>query len=307
MRIRDVLRRLLQTMRQPRTFYLLGAGTSYGIVPTTQEMRQRIVDAYHDVGVYDVTPAPPSALFDRLIGEVRDETDLREMLLTHMPHAVLDLLSQHALWTPNRTVVPVQYALFDIVAAPATLFTFNLDGLASAYCRRRHEVLEPHGVIDHPWFDDDEIYRELLDGAAWYGVAAPHLTPKVLPAPELPDVILGAAYVRARQVFPRSRALIVAGYSFGDRGGILDDAPSFEFFASVLQAHPRPVYIVSGNPYELAERLRECVRSDAVYPLALRWERFTGFLLARSDPVYGLKADWTSRELDELHGETRFD
>lgn len=64
--------------------------------------------------------------------------------------------------------------------------------------------------------------------------------------------------------------------------------------------------ILSPGPYELAERMRERLKSDAIYPLALRWERFTSFLLIHSDPARGLKVDWTDHELDKLRGDASF-
>jgi len=140
------------------------------------------------------------------------------------------------------------------VGTPSTLFTFNLDGLANIFCGERHEVLEPHGAIDRALFQDEARYREFLDGTAAYDVRIPQLTAKVLPAPEDWDVLLGQPYRRARRLLPLARAVIIIGYSFGDRSGILDDAVSFEFFVSRLRLQPRPVFILSAAPHDLDDK-----------------------------------------------------
>ena len=71
------LRRLLWGMSQPRTFYVLGAGASYGLIPVTKDLRRSIETEYHSPGVYQVTRAPPSPLFERLIGEISPNEDDR--------------------------------------------------------------------------------------------------------------------------------------------------------------------------------------------------------------------------------------
>jgi len=97
MNVRGVLRALLWFMRQPRSFYILGAGASYGLLPITNEMRRLGANEFHSAGIYLTAPTSRSPLFDRIIGSARDETDLQEVLLTHMPHGALELLTQRAL------------------------------------------------------------------------------------------------------------------------------------------------------------------------------------------------------------------
>jgi len=285
-------------MCQPRTFYLLGAGASYGLVPVTQKMRSIIESDYHSVGVYPTTPSPRSPLFKRVIGEISpDEQDIQKILLTHMPPAALDLLAQRALWVPSNGVVPSQYAVFEVVCSPATLCNFNLDGLASLHCGHRHSVIEMHGRIDRPWFERAN-YRELLEAAVIDEIPIPHLSPKLLPQPEPTDTTSHPNYTRAQQLFHLARAVIILGYSFGQRSDGFDDTQSFEFFVSLMRCHPRPVFVVSLTPHDLAEMLRDRLSSHHVYGISLRWELFSGAVLANADPVQGLRTNWLDKKLE---------
>ena len=295
---RKTLRCLLWAMRQPRTFYFLGAGASYGLIPVTQEMRRIIESDYHSVGVYQTTPSPCSPLFSRVIGEISPyEQDIRKVFLTHMPPAALDLLAQRALWRPSNGVVPSQYAVFEVVGSPATLCNFNLDGLASLHCGHRHSVIEMHGRIDRPLFERSN-YRELLEAAVVYGIRIPHLSPKLLPQPEPVNMTSHPNYARAQSLFHLAPAVIILGYSFGQRSDGFDDTQSFEFFVSLMKRHPRPVFVISPTPHDLAEMLRDRLSSYNVCGISLRWELFSGAVLANVDPIQGLRADQLDRELE---------
>jgi hypothetical protein len=287
-------------MCQSRTFYVLGAGASYGLIPVTQEMRDIIESDFHSVGVYETTPAPYSQLFERIFGIIRqDERNIRKLLLTHMPLGALDLLAQRALWRPSNGVVPPQYAVFDIVGSPAILCNFNLDGLASAHCSHRHYVLEMHGRIDSLRFERLN-YEELLEAAVVYGIHFPHLTPKLMPQVEPENIVLQPAYAQAKALFPYAQAAIILGYSFGNRSDGFDDKYSFEYLSSLLKSHPRPVFVVSPTPHDLAELLRDKLSWKYVFGVALRWEVFSGVVLANADPVQGMRTICLDINLDRV-------
>lgn len=287
-------------MCQPRTFYILGAGASYGLIPITQDMRRIIESDFHSVGVYETTPAPHSQLFERIFGIISEyERDIRKVLLTHMPLGALDLLAQRSLWRPSNGVVPPQYALFDVVGASATLCNFNLDGLASSHCNHRHYVLEMHGRIDSLRFEHMN-YDDLLEATVVYGINLPHLTPKLMPQVEPDNITLQPAYAQARALFHYSRAVIVLGYSFGQRSDGFDDKYSFEYVVSLLKFNPRPVFVVSPTPHDLAELLRDKLSWRYVFGIALRWELFSGAILANTDPLHGMGTQWLNFNLDRV-------
>lgn len=227
------------------------------------------------------------------------EQDIQKVLLTHMPLGALDLLAQRALWRPSCGVIPPQYAVFDVVGSPATLCNFNLDGLASQYCSHRHSVLEMHGRIDRPWFEHAS-YRDLLEATVVYGIRLPHLTPKLMPQPEPENIALQPLYAHAGRLLRCAPALIILGYSFGQRSEGLDDARSFDFFVSLLKLQPRPVFVVSPTPHDLAELLRDTLSSYNVFGISLRWELFSSVVLANVDPVQGLSMRWLDNNLKAI-------
>ncbi len=216
-----------------------------------------------------------------------------------MPLGALDFLAQRALWRPSHGVVPPQYAVFDVFGAPATLFNFNLDGLAEFYCSRRHTVLEPHGHIDRVWFDDGK-YRDLLEDTVVYELSVPHVTPKLLPSPEPGNIVAGDSYVIARRLFKLAPALVIVGYSFGRRDNGCDDVHSLEYFVDLLKVLPRPTFVLSPNPDELVEVLRERLSSHNVFGLPVRWEVFSTKILAAIEPSEGLSQRWCDRQLEEF-------
>ena len=198
------LRRLLYAMSLPRTFYVLGAGASYGLIPTTQQMRAVIQKEYDAFGIYPAERSTRSALHDRMIGRPRREPTgfdemLSEIVLRNIPPGALEFYVQRALWLPAEAIVPPNYAVFDVVGSPATLFSFNIDGLAFRFCRHNHTVLEPHGRIDRVWFENDkyEFWREATTA---FDVTLPHIIPKLLPSPEPPDITQKLAYEEARRL-----------------------------------------------------------------------------------------------------------
>ncbi|WP_041463909.1 hypothetical protein [Pelodictyon luteolum] len=286
------LRGLLWAMSQTRTFYILGAGASYGLIPVTQDLRRNIESAFHSVGVYQSTPAAHGQLFERLFGDIsKNEPDLRKLLLMHMPPSALDFLVQHTLSLSIDGIIPSQYAVFDVVGAPATFCNFNLDGLASKYCGHRHDVFEMHGRVDSALVEKAR-FSDLLEATVVYGVRFPHITPKLLPQVEPATITQQNVYSKAGVLFKYARAVVILGYSFGQRSGGFDDIHSFRYVVSLLKSNPLPVFVVSPTPDDLAELLRDTLSWRYVYAVALRWEFFSAAVLANVGSLQGIGRNW---------------
>jgi hypothetical protein len=284
-------------MSQGRTFYLLGSGASFGLVPLTPQLRSFVATEYDQIGFYPAVPAPRSALLDRILGRPTVGTSL----LRNIAPGTLDVLVQRGLSCKQADgIVPPQYAVFDVVGRPSTIFSFNLDGLASAYCSGGHTVLEPHGTIDHLWLDAPD-YAEMLYDTAAYDLILPHITPKLLPSPEPTRITEGLAYRRALMLFAQSPALVLVGYSFGRWQDAFDDAESFEYFVDLLRWRPRPVLILSPSPEELADLLQQRLSRRSVYPLAVRWEIFSSVILGITGPQRRIAPIWCDRQLEAFN------
>lgn len=287
-------------MSRPLTFYVLGAGASYGLVPLTQQIRRIIQNEYHKTGTYPTSPAPQSTLHERIIGPIPQyESDDYDYLLRYIPYATLDALTQLALYVPPHQIVPPQYAVFNVFGSPSTIFNFNLDGLAYLYCGHRHIVFEPHGRVDREWIEHKE-YRELLNATTMYRVRIPHLWPKQLPSPEPMGITANWNYAMARQFFKLAPAVVIIGYSFGRHFDSFDDMQSFNFMVDLIKTWPKPTFVVSPNPEELVEILRDGVSSYNVFGLPLRWELLSKIVIAKAHPIAGLQAKWCDQQLDEF-------
>lgn len=64
--------RLLTAMTTPGTLYVLGAGASYGLVPTTAQRRRAVKASYASVGSFPVTRAERYDMYDRVIGQIAE-------------------------------------------------------------------------------------------------------------------------------------------------------------------------------------------------------------------------------------------
>lgn len=285
-------------MSQPHSFYVLGAGASFGLVPTTPQLKSFVAEKYREIGIYPTEPAYRSALYERIIGNFPSYVqDVGQLLLRNIAKGTLDLLVQRGLWRDLHGMIPPQYEVFNLLGYPATIFNFNLDGLGSAYCELKHIVLEPHGTIDRYWLTDRN-YKELLEETSIYNLKLPHITPKILPSPEPSAITSTQAYIFGRRLFRLAPAVLLIGYSFGRYNDTFDDAESFEYFVDLLKMYPRPVFVLSPSPDELVELIQQRLSSYDVYPIAVRWEILSSTILAVCKCSQGLPSCWCNQQLD---------
>jgi hypothetical protein len=294
------LRFVLWAMSQPRTFYVLGAGASFGLVPMTPQLGSFVEREYHKIGIYPVSRASRSPLFERIVNATRvDGGDYRRALLWNIAPGTLDLLVQRGLWRSTDGSVPPQYAVFDVVGQPSTIFSFNLDGLASAYCCTKHCVLEPHGRIDRSWIEARD-YDAWLHATAAYDLVLPNVMPKLLPSPEPSGITETYAYSLGRRLFTQCRVLVLVGYSFGRMKNTFDDAESFEYFVDLLRTRPRPTLILSPSPDELVDLLQQQLHSRRVFGFPVRWELLSRIVLSIADARRHIPLFWSDKQLEAL-------
>jgi hypothetical protein len=204
-----------------------------------------------------------------------------DYLLETIPPSALELLAQKVWSPPIRRRAPPQYSLFQRTPRRAVIFTFNLDGLAGAYLRQQHLVLEPHGTVDRGWTehrDFDELLESSLD------VQWPTLARKLLPGPEPPQITGTRPYVVARRYLRTASAVIILGYSFGMFRGKMDDMESFEYLLDSQAEQRCPIFVVDPNPEPVATSIEERLHSKRVVRVALRWDDFSSALTSLMGP-----------------------
>jgi hypothetical protein len=290
-------------MSKPGTFYVLGAGTSAGVVPFTGDILALVRQRYVDLGVYSTTNPQSSPLLDRLVLEpmydawAQGEGHPDDILVEKVPLSTLELIAQKA-WSPRlSSTAPPQYSLLQRVARPAVFFTFNLDGLAKAYLRRRHTVLEPHGTVDRLW-TEDPAFDELLEWSL--DIRLPSISAKTLPGPEPTLITSTRPYREARRYLLTAPAVVIVGYSFGTFRGKMDDSESFEYLLDILDKRLCPIFVVDPHPDPLATVIEERLRCRCVIPVPLRWDDFSWALIDSARAGTGPAAFAGDRQLNSL-------
>lgn len=103
------LRLLFQALGMMYTFYLLGAGASAGVVPLTRELKKAVVTRYRAFGMYPGELMQPDPVFERVIGDPSEGTDIiTAALLRHLFPSALHamVLQQLAPQTPRGILLP---------------------------------------------------------------------------------------------------------------------------------------------------------------------------------------------------------
>jgi hypothetical protein len=214
----------------------------------------------------------------------------------------MELLVQKVLSPLVEPEPPPEYAVLR-KCARGVIFSFNLDGLAWAYLRDVHLVLEPHGTVDRFW-TRDEGFDERLEWSL--DIRLPSIRPKILPGPE-PSFITGTrAYLDARTHLRSAPAVIILGYSFGTFEGRMDDVESFEYLIDIQSKARSTIFVADPNPEPIAASIADRLKCNRVVPIVLYWDTFSSVLndlmgpFGRvSDSQLGLLLDSYRRALRE--------
>ena len=265
-----------------------------------QQLRSGTKKRYLESGIFSVERSPKGALSKRIVGNPKSHPfDVDEYLFRNIQPGALEFFVQREIYLPLHAVAPLQYAAFDLVGEPATLFNFNLDGLASRFCSRRHRVLEPHGRVDTKWFEPSH-YEYWRDAVTENDFQLPHLVWKLLPSYEPRHIVQMAAYREAEMLFSRSLAVLIIGYSFSMFNGKLDDWASWNFILGLLKSYPLPVFILSPFPEELADTLRQALSRKNIFGVPVFWEIFAATLFATVGAAGKIGSQWPDRQLRDF-------
>lgn len=268
------MRAFLSALASPRPFVVLGAGSSVPLVPTTAELRGSIRRDFAGLGCWPVGNWQTSASLSGVFSDFDPETPEDLLLLSNAGR--LDLFLQKALTVSFSRSAP-QFEVFKWCSPGATLFNYNLDGLATYHVGGRLPVFTPHGSIDREWTTSPEVtsYLECSLDFDW-----PSLRPKILPGPEPTTVTRDSAFQYARTALTSATAVAIIGYSFAlNPLGRLNDSESFEYFIDAQTSATCPVFVVNDRPTPLIDRLRDRLKSNRVRLIRLRWDLFSSAIL----------------------------
>lgn len=270
-------------MAWPGTFYILGAGTSKGLVPTIAETYGCMVDQYWKVGMFPVSSDfRGSPLHDRLVRrDNRKKYGLKDLVLGHSPIFTLELLVQKAWSPPVGREPPPHYAVLR-KCARGVIFSFNLDGLAQTHLSDVHLVLAPHGAVE-PSLIQEAGFEARLESSL--DIWPPPSRSNILAGPE-PSFITGTqAYLDARTHLRRAPAVIILGYSFGTFEGRMDDVESFEYLIDIQSGARSTIFVADPNPEPIAASIADRLKCNRVVPIVLYWDTFSCVLNKLMGPL----------------------
>jgi hypothetical protein len=269
---------LLNAFDYQRTFYVIGAGASAGLIPMTSQLRQGIIGRYLGFGSFPAEIQQHDHVFDRIVGGLHEVTEpiKYEMLLRLNSSAVYAIAAQALTPAGLPSSIP-QYELFQLVRKPATLFCLNVDGLLARFSDG-HVLLEPHGrlpvkVMRSPEWDD------LIDALLMYGLDCPRIPGLLLPQPEPRTITSGEAYRRAIELFAGAKFVVLIGYSFGLFGKSFDDFETLHFLCDLLKFYRNNVVIVDPWPNCIAGSIDEATNRRPAAVLRVCWNHMARALL----------------------------
>jgi hypothetical protein len=273
---------LLAVLRRPRVFWLIGAGASARIVPTTARLKESVIGRFVNCGVCGVSPTDGHPVVQRVIQNLSspgvDHLYWRESPLTHIPIGYVESEVARLLAPkPPRNPVP-EYALLALAHSPATFFVMNLDGLAFRHLSSQHLVLEPHGRIPSDVVNSPE-WADLVTSALYDGASAYTEWPFLLPQPEPSHITGEQAYDRAIAVFGAGEDLVVLGYSFGKFGDRIDDGETFAFTAELARWYRKRLFVIDPHPGEILQRIQDSARLSCVDYLPVYWDALAAAIL----------------------------
>jgi len=294
-------------------FYILGAGTSYDLIPNYSEIRKEIFSWQKEIGHYSASPFHQDEVTYRIIGSPRKDDDSHSIITyKSIPPSAVHLITSINLSSLKRTDI-FEYPIFSLFFKPSVIFNMNVDGLAEKYCGKEHIVLNLHGNapsekyinlikeyisacfkydlpldVVHNLFNDltfdiyfDQIIKYYtstsIDYIIRYGINVPLPPRLILPMPEPVNITNEYAYKKAEFYFPYINHLILIGYSFGRQlNDSIDDKATFSFFTEgLLYKHPKPIYILDKNPEPIAEMIQKITHLNSVYPIPVYWNHLS--------------------------------
>lgn len=108
---------------------------------------------------------------------------------------------------------------------------------------------------------------------------SPSVRGLLLPQVEPPSIGETAPYRRARWTIQAAKRIALIGYSFG----AMDDLVAYSLLKEKLMQSETTTIVVMPDPYELAMRLKDDVRSSRVYGLAAYWDLLAPAIMIAAD------------------------
>lgn len=263
----------IETLCEPNNIFILGAGASAEFIKPGNGFYRKIGSLWLDGGGYSPRRST-SSIAKKIVesGVFRDGLDAA--IISSIPERGGEWLVSYILSLPNSIQRFFSYEVFKKFQRPFSIVNYNHDNLARLSLKNVEEVTiqEPHGS-SHPrlgeLFDSFEV-QELAD----FDIPAPFSERLIMLRKEPSEFSRSSFFSYLDRYRTYLNKVIFIGYTFSQQpDGSRDDSISFEYFSEYL--HCRKVFIVSPNPEQLAEELRDTSRSKNIQPIPLKWNLFS--------------------------------
>lgn len=270
---------LLEAVFDTRSFFVLGAGASTGIIPLTNQQGDKIVRRHIDHGMYSTEEVQLDPLAKRLLGSAYYSNDqLKQELIKRTPSGAVKAVSYQLMTSKREQPPPKQYVVFNMAKFPSVIFNFNVDGLASRFCTT-HSVINAHGML-YPNLLHSEAWDDQIESCLTYLIDAPIIPTALLPEKEPFGISQSQAYRMAARLHLYTNYTVIIGYSFGKNKDELDDWESYQYFVQLLGKSKKPIVVVDpyGGEY-IAHMLTEDLRRKSVYVIPAFWNHLASAML----------------------------
>lgn len=282
-----------------KAVYFLGAGASFGLMPTMRELPSVIAQRVFNFPSFD-TGRYPDTSFRRVLYPPKqvDALNWNTWKRLHTNETALlyayDSSFIHSLSNivPSDKV-PSQIAFFNLCKPGSVVITLNTDGLLKCYVKGPR-IIELHGSVLTYKMDGRlrtvspariprlcRRFEKEESLTVECGIRA--LEPLIVRPSEPERSELVPLWAEAAQVLRSAEVVFVIGYSFSPY-----DQPVRTLFKNALERRQCPVYVLDRNAFEIAGELMEFLKQSEVIPWDCDWRAFSEAIcrvITSSSPV----------------------
>lgn len=302
-----LLEHLAQNLIYKRGLYVLGAGTSAGQTPFEKELAEGLCYGYLQSGsfsaeipVQDRGTKRATNIFNQIFENYHEEKLVRLPNGSHLIKSICDeiIARIEPVYTQTKYLNELAKKKFEIIGKqsptpysyrvfqkffPSLIINFNLDGLAELCCEYPHQIITPHGSVNHKWGSKE--FEKLVEFHREFGGKAYSLPELVLIERETWEVRKKLAPISSYAY----EFVAIIGYTFGYNNGGFDDHHSLEMICndlaqrSFLHRNHRkilPIFVIDPKPEFISETLKETIKSNDVYAVPIRWDKFSEAMLS---------------------------
>ena len=269
--LKNGLEPLLSSLAKQKSFFLLGAGASAGLVPFTPEFSSQIKDRFLKHGSYDVVSLPRDEIGERIVGPLNNAPySIQDELLNSIPSAFItaSILKQ---MVPASLGYCHNYEILNYGSTPKFIFNMNTDGVAKKICKC-HYVLEPHGSIPYDLIHSTKYNQHLEDLLLYTKLRTYRIPSLLLPQPEPKNITVRKEYLITERLFPDISCFVVIGYSFGKFKDSLDDIETFDYFRYLLRKFPKPIVVIAPHPETTSSLIQDATHITDSYSIPVFWD-----------------------------------